>query len=86
MTVKHCELVRLEHAQLEILLRHQRLILLKFHHEFLDLTVDSEELLTALGLLTKVFTLFFDSLRDLLEGGGVVQTGQIDQGVLLRSY
>lgn len=69
LTVQHGKLVRLQHAQLKVLLRHQCLILLEFHHELLDLLVYGEKLLPALGMLRKLFFLLFNAPRNLLERG-----------------
>ena len=61
LTVQHGQLVGLQHAQLEVLFRHQRLILLEFHHELLNLLVYGEELLPALGMLRKLLFLLFNA-------------------------
>jgi hypothetical protein len=61
LTVQHGQLVGLQHAELEVLLRHQRLILLQLHHELLNLLVNGEQLLPALGMLRKLLFLLFNA-------------------------
>ena len=50
LIVKCGKLVRLEHAQLIVVLIHQRLVLLELHYQFLDLPVNCKKCVSAFGV------------------------------------